>query len=264
MTSFRHLLQLELARRCQANPSYSLRAFARQLEIEPSSLSQIITGKRTLSPELMTRLLADLGANEATSKACLRELAIAKRREAIEKSHRDDDHLFELIAEDSFAVMKDWYHYALMEMTYVQPLPPDFELISRCLGISPEEAQLATERLLRMGLLVIENGYLRKTNALITNGRSGDTGEALKELQRQILTKALNAIDSTPAEDKDITSITMPVDVSKLPKAREMIKNFRRDLCAYLGTGDRSRVYNLAVQLFPVSEKAIKTEEEAG
>lgn len=45
----RTILQNELARRRQVNPRYSLRAFARSVEIEHSTLSQLLRGKRTMT-----------------------------------------------------------------------------------------------------------------------------------------------------------------------------------------------------------------------
>ncbi len=46
---FRQFLADELNRRAQSTPRYSLRAFARQLEVDSSFLSKILTGKRTVT-----------------------------------------------------------------------------------------------------------------------------------------------------------------------------------------------------------------------
>ena len=49
MFSYRELLLNELRRRQSTNPMYSLRAFARALDMDPSTLSKILRGKRDLS-----------------------------------------------------------------------------------------------------------------------------------------------------------------------------------------------------------------------
>ncbi|MGZ3775087.1 MAG: DUF4423 domain-containing protein [Pseudobdellovibrionaceae bacterium] len=46
---FRQFLEDELARRSQNYPRYSLRAFARHLEVDSSFLSKILNGKRTVT-----------------------------------------------------------------------------------------------------------------------------------------------------------------------------------------------------------------------
>lgn len=45
----RAILQDELLRRRRANPRYSLRAFARSVKVEHSTLSQLLRGKRTMT-----------------------------------------------------------------------------------------------------------------------------------------------------------------------------------------------------------------------
>jgi transcriptional regulator with XRE-family HTH domain len=47
--TFRAVLQSEFARRRTANPRYSLRAFARFLALDHSTLSQILRGRRRLT-----------------------------------------------------------------------------------------------------------------------------------------------------------------------------------------------------------------------
>lgn len=57
---FRQYLREELARRCQKNTQFSLRGFARMLEIEPSSLSKLLNGKRRITEAMLQRLAQKL------------------------------------------------------------------------------------------------------------------------------------------------------------------------------------------------------------
>jgi plasmid maintenance system antidote protein VapI len=61
---FRSFLQNELDKRCKKNPRFSLRAFARTLEVEPSALSKILHGKRALTPKMLMRMANQLGLPE--------------------------------------------------------------------------------------------------------------------------------------------------------------------------------------------------------
>jgi len=61
---FRSFLQDELEKRCKKNPRFSLRAFARTLEVEPSALSKILHGKRALTPKMLMRMANQLGLQE--------------------------------------------------------------------------------------------------------------------------------------------------------------------------------------------------------
>jgi hypothetical protein len=52
---FRLWLQNEFAERAKRNPRYSLRAFAKLLQMEPTSVSQILSGKRRASTKVLTQ-----------------------------------------------------------------------------------------------------------------------------------------------------------------------------------------------------------------
>jgi transcriptional regulator with XRE-family HTH domain len=53
---FRQFLQEELASRCVRNPRYSLRAFARYLRLDHSTLSQLLRGRRRFTARTVERI----------------------------------------------------------------------------------------------------------------------------------------------------------------------------------------------------------------
>ena len=57
----REVLRTELARRCDRNPRYSLRAYARWLGIHHGSLSRILNGRRALMPRTIQSLAPRIG-----------------------------------------------------------------------------------------------------------------------------------------------------------------------------------------------------------
>ncbi|HUP57729.1 MAG TPA: DUF4423 domain-containing protein, partial [Bdellovibrionota bacterium] len=125
--------------------------------------------------------------------------------------------------------------------------------IAERLGINPVEASAALERLERLGLVArAQSGKLLSTekNVATTNDVAS---AALRRSHRQSLEQAIEKLEEIDVEDRDITSITMAIDPAALPLAKKMIREFRRKLCATLETGKRSEVYNLNVQLVPVS-----------
>src|SRR5437870_2408839 len=108
---FRHLLQQELLKRCKNNPMYSLRAFARALRIEPSALSSILRNKRPITEKMKRRLGIELGLTPVQ----LKKFQIpARKAKDLQKSKLD----FQKITLDTFAIISDWYHYAILELTH--------------------------------------------------------------------------------------------------------------------------------------------------
>lgn len=242
-TAFRLWLQKQFTERCKKNASYSLRAFAKSLDMDASTLSQILSGKRKLSKKSVTAICDKLTVSQ-------KELI---NFGMVNKNLLADEDFLQLSA-DTFSAIADWYHYAILELTFVTNFKSDAKWISRKLSITTEEAKSAIERLKRLALLHEENGFLKKTSKMLTNNGVINTSGAHKELQRQIINKALESIDNTPAAEKNITSMTMAIDVTKLDQAKALIAKFRREMSELMETDDQTRVYNLAVQLYPISK----------
>ena len=70
-----------------------------------------------------------------------------------------------------FKIIGDWYHCAILELTYLSDFKAEPNWIAKKLGIGYLEAKLALERLISLGLLVKENGnYTVTWNGLNKNG----------------------------------------------------------------------------------------------
>ena len=129
---FRLYLQNELIRRCQKNPHYSLRAFARILQIDASALSKILNAKRAVTPEMLTKLGLKLGLGKQELKSFK---GIKSGAGAL--GHLD----FDTIDADQFKIISDWYHYAILELTAVAHFRADTKWIAKTLGITASEAK---------------------------------------------------------------------------------------------------------------------------
>ncbi len=262
MPDFRLWLQKEFTDRCKRNPRYSLRAFAQLLKMDASSISQIFSGKRKASKKVISQACGTLSANSE-----LQNYFIQKSKENFKYASLGKAKIieptFELLAQDAFAFISDWYHFALLELINVEGFNQNPSWCAKSLGITKTEAQIAIERLIRLGLFRYENKKLVRTNKLITNFSQGMTSPAHKNIQRKILELALAAIDNTPTEAKDITAMTMAIDTKKIPEARKLISKFRREMSTYLEDGPQVQVYNLAIQLYPISKTINKEEKNA-
>lgn len=258
--TYKAWLQQEFVRRCRMNPNYSIRAFANFLKTDSSSLTQILRGTRNASVKMIERF-ADL--LEASPEIRLVIVADAKKKQrrkfALPPQSEPESYL--QLQEDIFNMMADWYHYAILELSKIPGFDPSPRWIAVKLGLSTTEARIAIERLQRLSLLVKENGKLKASTDLVTNAGGLPTSEAMRSLQRQVLQKALRSIEETPPERKDITSMTMAIDERKLPEARTMIKEFRRRLCDFVEDGVPSAVFNLGIQLYPLTETSEEKNE---
>jgi len=247
---FLRLLNEELRQRTFANPRYSLRCFARQLKVDASHLAKVLKGKRRVSEQMVEwagKSLEWSGETIAMAKEC-KDVSRAKTGRKLRLSATKR---FDPMAEDDFQIASRWIHFVILEMAELDTgLPPVKELSQR-LGVSAINVSEAVERLKRVGALVDSATGFRATRQYTTTKIPG-TSPALKRLQKEILSAAARAMDEVPIEKRDQSGITMAIDSSKLPEAKERIKRFRRELMEFLQEGNRDSVYQLAVALFPV------------
>ncbi len=111
--SLRIHLQNELISRCRINNQYSLRSFAKFLGIEPSALSQILRGKRTLTRKMAIRLSNKLDINPA------------KLGQFKEIKDNNQQGPFSELTADLFQVISDWYYFAILELMQTENFQND-------------------------------------------------------------------------------------------------------------------------------------------
>lgn len=256
--SYRELLATELSQRCERNPRYSLRAFAKALGVDASVLSRVLSGHRALSiatarrvaetlrlpPERKTAFLASIVTEQGNGPDNSRSKKLAKnRREAFE------------LEPEVFRVISDWYHYAILELTFTASFRPDPRWVAKQLGIQVSEARLALDRLLKLGLLERAGGKVRKAKPALTIKDKTTTSTAQRAHQRQILEKAIASLEADPLDRRSMTGMTMAIDPSKIELARRRIQSFMSSLCAELGSGSSRTVYQLGIALYPLQKQ---------
>lgn len=253
--SFRLYLQNELLRRCEKNPSYSLRAFARTLGCDVGTLSKILKGQRGIGRITIERLGMRLGLSPEEVGSFVSKSRRGKpATQAPAGASVAID--YQQLTLDRFKVISDWYHYAILEVMALDRFRPDPRWIARELGISVSEVNVAVERLRRIELIEVtpDGKWVDLTDGTSTTTGSPFTAVAFRKLQKQVLEKAIVALEEVPMDLRDQTSVTLAIDSDRIPEAKERIKAFRRELSRFLSRGKkRDAVYQLGVSLFPLT-----------
>lgn len=244
------------------NSSFSLRSYARFLNCSPSVLSLLLNGKRTLTMsralEFSLKLRLDKKTNDEFMKAVTKDeyyrLNDTERKSRSLKKDLD----YEQIKLDHFKVINDWYHFGILNLCLLENFKNDNSWIADSLGITMIEAGEALNRLIRLGLISEIDGKLIRTQKSLETP-SDIPSSAIRSFHRQNIKRAEASLEEVEIDQRDITSIMMPVDRSKLAEAKKMIKNFRLELSSFLKSGEsKDQVYSLNIQLFPQSREQLK------
>ena len=232
--------------------------------MDASTLAKMLKGQRPLGARAITRMGGRLGLGPER----VREFTLASPRKnartsaVIEKdSHAIPSPPYRRIEQDAFAIISDWYHYALLELMSLPQFVGSPAWIARALGISVAEAAIATERLLANGLIeILPSGkWSDRTGGYSTTLGNDFTSVAFRNLQKQILDQAIIALEEVPPERRSQTSMTMAICPDRIPAAKEMIIDFQRRLNAFLCDGPKRsdhEVYHLSLSLYPVNPKS--------
>lgn len=238
------ILREEFTTRQKRNARYSLRAFARALQIHSSTLSAIMSGKRKITPQQAQRILRVLEIPPKERKVILLNLM---------SEGKDAQIFYHTLSDDIFSVVASWEHFALLSCLDLTSTGQTEKALAAKLKISETEAREALLRLKRFNLVLqVDNLWHATGKSFTTNDQV--PSEACRQNNREYITKALASLENHSVEDRDISGITMAISSKKLPAAKKIIQNFRREMAEFLETDPKDEVYRLNIQLFPLSK----------
>lgn len=241
-------LQEELVLRCQRNPAYSLRSFAKALDLSPSFLSKVLNGQRRITNQVFHKITTSLDLDSSV---------VAKFEESRGDSS-DQEPAFNGLQLEYFKIISDWYHYALLELTRVEGFKKNPDWIAARLGITVNQAKAAIDRLLKLELLELQDGKLVTTSGGNTTTKNEFTALAFKKMQDDLLKKAIQSLWDEELEKRDHTSICMAINPADIPEVKKRLTKMRREICAFLERPQRkkpSQVYNLSLSFFSLSKE---------
>lgn len=233
------LLRQEYQERKLRNSSYSLRAFARYLGIGIASLSDLLQGKRGLSPKNKIKIAEKLHLSPAQRQAIF-----------LEKSKN----LPPVIDEETFKYISDWYHYGILVLPEIDNHKTTPLWVSKKLGISLDEAKEAIERLIKLKLIKKEKSKFIIPKLPFTTTKDIPS-TAIRKRHIQILERGKDAIVNRGVNERFFFETTMAIDPDKIEEAKNMIIKYMRRVCKKLETGKQKEIYSLTTGLFPLGPK---------
>lgn len=247
------LKQRYLERR-RRNPAYSLRAFARQLGIPAGRLSEFMSGKRNMTKEVALKVESSLQL-DPTQRAIFWSIVEKKAGNDTKSQAAAREWLPLFMEAEQFYLVADWEHFAILSLMETKGFKSDIAWIARRLRTDVTRITDALERLQRCNLIrKVGKKYQAIQTEVATT--SDVSSEALRRSHRQTLEQAIDSLESAPLELRDISSMTMAIDVRRIPEAKRLIMNFRRQLMGFLESGERTEVFNLNIQLVPLTDVA--------
>jgi uncharacterized protein (TIGR02147 family) len=261
---FRKFLRDHFEASKRTKPQYSFRYFSRRAGLSSSNfLKLVMDGKRNLGAQTLEGFVAalKLDAKEALFFRDLVTLAqaetVAERNRAFERvsanlrfrrARRLDGPLFRYLSR--------WYYPAIRELA----ARPDFREDPKWIGkqlyptITTGQAKAALKTLEELGLLIREGGKLVRGEPSLTTGHEVRS-VVIPAYHRMMIERAAWAVDAVPPDERDVSAQTVCIRGSSLADLKDRIHRFREEMLERCDSEtEPERVYQLCIQLFPLSQ----------
>lgn len=262
-STVQEFLNRELDRRVKTNSRYSQRGFARSLGLSPGELSEVLRGKRKLGLKAALKISRSMGLNPAETKHLLQLAQIEKSRDWNIETRLTAEPVplsTSAVEQDVFALVSEWYCFAILNLMDTADFKWNSALVAKRLGLTRPQAQIAMDRLLRLGLVKKSPaGKIVPTNDMIQS-TGGIPSAAIRSYHRQMLDKAIAALEFQPVQERDITGIGFACDPKDIEAIKREISEFQDQLVAKYrggtGKGKATDVYHIEVAFFKLTEGA--------
>ena len=254
--NYRRYLTDMFENRSLRNPSYSMRAYARDLGMGTSTLLEVLQGKYGLSKARIDKVAKNLNLTEVQTEhfndLIIRDHSrnIQEREEAAERIQLRLKSSMQTITQDGFRAISDWYHMALLELMAMSNFQSDTAWMSKKLNLPELTIKEALDRLERLDLVIKTDKGFELTDDFSAIG--DDTpSEIIRKFHRQILEKAMFALDCQPTNKRENSSTIFAINKEDIPKAKKKLVKFRREFSGLLSkTPEKNDVYCLSMQFF--------------
>lgn len=243
-------IKREYMRRKSRNPAYSLRAFSLDVGVSPSRLSQALNGQRQISRKMALKIVDHIELSQPEYFAYIKALSIRSKSTSNEKL--DSEKL--VVDKKNFELIADPLHFAILSLVETVGFQSKNEWIANRLKSDVISVRLAIENLIDLNFLKNVDGKLVLTHKSGIQTTDHEVNRALRKSHKKQLEHAIQCLETVPIELRDFTSEFMAIDVALLPEAKKLIRQFRKKLSKILESQEKKEVYQLSVQLVPLTQ----------
>lgn len=246
---------------------FSFRDFAKSAGFSsPVFIKLVIDGKANLASSSITKLCNAMDLKKDDRKY-FKHLVSFGQAKTVEhkiqffeklKSFHSSVTVSEL-TDDQFQYFSKWYHPIIRELISMIHFDGDFKKLSEFVNPPITEIEaLGSVALLEKLNLVKKNdsGQYETTSQFLTTDSLKTGMLAIRSVQKTMAQLAARAIEIVPAENRDISGVSVSISESSLSAIREELHKCRRRIFE-IAAEDKScnSVYRVNLHLFPVSEK---------
>jgi plasmid maintenance system antidote protein VapI len=224
----------------RAEPKLSLRGYAKRLDVSPSVLSEIFRDQRKISKERALQIAQMANMEPAVLQQLEKLMAL-----------KTDTTPRRVLSGDAVDLVMNPDYYRLLCALEVLPTPTTVEDISAFLSVDRGTLVAAVEKLQSFGILFLEGPQIYWGGLHLTT-TDDIPSEKIREFHRNALKQATDDL-ALPVTEREYTSVIFAGSHARLSEAKSHIRTFRDTLSDSMRDSRPDSVYQLTIQLRPVS-----------
>jgi uncharacterized protein (TIGR02147 family) len=258
----RDYLLASLAKKKAQNPSYSIRAWARQLGLKTQALLvNVLAGDRKLSVEFGNLIAMNLGLNgrelEYFKALVLSNLAQDQDTKTMLEARLSElrpDQFRTNMSLSNFKIISEWFHFTILEQFSLrEPSSSLEELETKLRGkVTKSEISQSIRLLTNLGYLVESDDKLRRSaeNVVV---RGEVPSLAIRKHHLGMLDLAKSALEEQSIHEREFRSTKLCIREEDYEKAKGFIKDFHEKMQKLSVRGEAKHVYAFNSQLFKLT-----------
>jgi len=254
-------------RKQKVNPKYSLRSFARDLDVNPAFVSRLLNGKQEIPNARLNQIAKILDMDSLTLKELKKSMAFVVLREmGLSPADLGHSKVNSLLLFDDRAmtakemnVLDPWYNITIMELVTCSNFKPEASWIARRLKLTTEQVEKSLSYLIQNEYLSRnEEGNFMKTNKQLRLPTKQSVG-IIRQFHKSMMELAVKEMFQKTGEkdfaERLITSTSIAVNKENIPKAKERMLEMQIEISNILRQGECTEVFDLTLALFPLTQK---------
>ncbi len=262
MTTYHELLREHFIEKRRKNPSFSMRAFARQLGLTPGGLSRLLNGKLDLSVERSMEICAKLALDEKETENFLNLVQFKKakstavKEKILRKIERANGAPMFDLSVDHFKMISEWYPMAVLKIAGEPKMNRSPQAIAKKLGITTSEVNQAAERLKRLELIEEVKGELHRVPEQEVLAEFKVDNDAVKKYYLELLAKAQENIEKEKAITRSVAAKVLIFDDDQIEAVRKITDEYHQKLGELSSKSKKKeKVYQSFASVFEIKGK---------
>lgn len=261
----RDYLKREFQARSQRRPLYSQRAFARDMGLSPSTLTDYFKDRMRLSPARISQVgdFLKLSSEQKQHWVDLVEVKFSRRPEVknlslvrVRGRLQAQRHSISL---DHFKVISEWFHLAYLELVDMDAVKySNVKTAATALGLPVKTLRVAVKRLEKTGFIRKNTDGVFSVDPTTQLG-DGAPSEAIRSYHMQLLKKAMASLEEHGKEQRYNSSMVVALPRAEadriLTDLRTLDMNFMEPYLVRAAEEKKDSLFCLNINFFDLMEK---------